>query len=84
MPVISNPTPEQLQVLLNAPALAPPPGIIPNFTDPPNLHRTGVAVQALLLSTFAVAIRIYTKARIMRQMAAADCTTLPLAAGSSR
>ena len=77
---MSNPTPEQLETLLNGPALAPPPGVVPNFVDPPNLYRTGVAVQivTLILSTFAVAMRLYTKARMMRQMAAADCTTLLL------
>lgn len=78
MSTMSNPTPEQLEILLTGPALAPPPGVFPNFVDPPNLRHTGVAVQivTLILSTFAVAMRIYTKARIMHQMAAADCTTL--------
>lgn len=85
MSAISNPTPEQLQALLNGPGLVPPPGVIPNFIDPPNLRHTAIAVQVvtLVLSTFAVAMRIYTKAYIKRQMAAADCMNLPFLAGSS-
>ncbi|KAF6226863.1 hypothetical protein HO133_008304 [Letharia lupina] len=78
MSAISNATPEQLQALLNGPALKPPPGVIPDFTDPSTSHRRGVAVEivSLLLSAFAVAMHIYTKARFMHQMAAAACTTL--------
>lgn len=73
MSAISNATPEQLQALLNGPALKPPPGVIPDFTDPSTSHRRGVAVEivSLLLSAFAVAMHIYTKARFMHQMAAA-------------
>lgn len=82
---MSSPTPEQLQALLNGPALKPPPGVVPNFIDPPNLYDTAIAVQivTLVLSTVAVAMRIYTKVRIIHQMAAADCRSFLFFAGFS-
>ena len=78
MSATTHPTPEQLQILLNGPALAPPPGVIPNFIDPPNLDRTGTVVQliTLIVSTLAIIMRIYTKARILHQIAGADCAAL--------
>lgn len=65
MAVPPNTSPEQLQALLEGPALAPPPGVLPNFTDPPNLRRTGVValLVTLVLSTLAVTMRIYTGGR---------------------
>ena len=64
--------------LLEGPALAPPPGVLPNFTDPPNLRRTGVValLVTLVLSTLAVTMRTYTRGLIMRQVRAADCSTI--------
>ncbi|KAI0861224.1 hypothetical protein F4860DRAFT_476338 [Xylaria cubensis] len=49
--------------LLNGPALAPPPGITANFTDPPNLNTYAHASLSLflILSTVAVAGRIYAR-----------------------
>ncbi|KAI4089059.1 MAG: hypothetical protein LQ344_005630 [Seirophora lacunosa] len=71
MATSANPTPEQLQVLLNGPALPPPPGVIPQLDHPPNLQGTGIAVQivCLVLSTIALCMRLYTKTRIIRQLA---------------
>ena len=85
MSAMSTPTPEQLQALLDGPALAAPPGVIPNFSDPPSSYDAAVAINIvfLALSTLTLAMRIYTKARIMHQMALADCTTLLLLATSS-
>ncbi|MCJ1391056.1 hypothetical protein MMC18_003917 [Xylographa bjoerkii] len=37
-------TPEQLQAILNGPALAPPPDVEPNFVDPYSLKNTFIAV----------------------------------------
>lgn len=75
MATSANPTPEQLQVLLNGPALPPPPGVIPQLDHPPNLQGTGIAVQivCLVLSTIALCMRLYTKTRIIRQLVPADC-----------
>ena len=82
---MSSPTPEQLQALLNGPALAAPPGVISNFSDPPSSYDAAVAINIvfLVLSTLTLAMRIYTKVRIIHQMALADCTTLPFLASSS-
>ncbi|KAM0803469.1 hypothetical protein BDR22DRAFT_970763 [Usnea florida] len=78
MSAMSSPTPEQLQALLNSPALTPPPGVVPNFVDPPNSYDAAVAINIvfLVLSTLSLAMRIYTKVRIMHQMALADYSIL--------
>ncbi|OCL08895.1 hypothetical protein AOQ84DRAFT_266597, partial [Glonium stellatum] len=48
---------------LEGPALAPPPGIVPNFTGPPNQDALGYAllITGLSLSVIAVVIRLYAK-----------------------
>ncbi|CAG8962026.1 hypothetical protein HYFRA_00014135 [Hymenoscyphus fraxineus] len=65
---------EALRQLLEGPALAPPPGMHPNFIDPPNLQSQirAVEILTLLLATLAVATRIYTKARILKRVASED------------
>ena len=74
-----NTSPEQLQALLEGSALAPPPGVLPNFTDPPNSRRTGVVglLVTLVLSTLAVTMRIYIRGLVMCQVGGADCSTIP-------
>ena len=56
--------------------LAPPPGVVPNLVNPPNSARVAEAISIvdLVLSTLAVAMRLYTKVHVMHQIAAADCT----------
>ena len=73
-------TPEQyhaaLQTLLNGPAGLPPAGVIPNLENPlQNLASIFHVTAALTLSftTFAVAIRIYTKRCLLRSMGYEDC-----------
>lgn len=75
MATLSDLTPQQLQALLDGPALPPPPGIIPQLDHPPNLRTTGNAVQivCLVLATLALCMRLYTKAAIIRQIVLADC-----------
>ena len=67
MSAMSSPTTEQLQSLLNGPALAAPPGVLPNFSDPPSSYDAAVAINIvfLVLSTLTLATRIYTKVCIM-------------------
>lgn len=67
-----------LQQLLEGPALAPPPGTTPNFENPPNLNAASysMAVVAIALPTIAVALRLYTKAFIVRAPAWEDWVTL--------
>ncbi|RAQ76213.1 hypothetical protein COH20_001520 [Aspergillus flavus] len=65
---------EQRQALLDGPAASPPSGVVPNLADPPNLQAVGRALilvfWSLALITFA--IRIYTKAFIIRSFRISD------------
>ena len=50
------------------PGLKPPPGVKPNFANPPDSYRVaGVVVVSLCLafSTFFVAARLYTKVHVL-------------------
>ncbi|KAI0011899.1 hypothetical protein F4779DRAFT_570835 [Xylariaceae sp. FL0662B] len=56
------------------PALHPPPGVSPNFSNPPNGNvgaNVGIAI-CLFLMAFAVPIRIYSKVFCMKQVKAED------------
>ena len=59
----------------NFPALAPPPGVVPNFTNP---YTTAPPVRIAMavmvgVATAACIARIFTKAYVMRQFQAEDC-----------
>ncbi|KAL2751907.1 hypothetical protein ACRALDRAFT_2064536, partial [Sodiomyces alcalophilus JCM 7366] len=56
-------TPEELEGLLAAPALEPPPGVIPNFENPPNRNGLAVAVTTLCIaiSTLCLFLRAYVR-----------------------
>lgn len=68
-------TPEQLQELLDGPAVAPPAGIIPNLAHPPNIHTVCYLTFSLCVSftSLAVVIRMYTKRVLIRSIAYEDC-----------
>ena len=75
-------TAEQSQVafrrLLEGPAMSPPPGVIPNYHDPPNLDAM-IALTAAVCVTFgtlAVLLRMYTKVFILRALVREDCRFL--------
>ncbi|KAI0188221.1 hypothetical protein EV127DRAFT_368553 [Xylaria flabelliformis] len=55
--------PDQQQAILDGPGLAPPPGITPNFENPPNQNLMVLAVLSVALSvaTTSVLIRIWAK-----------------------
>ena len=61
--------------ILSQPALKPPPGVRPNFVDPPNLKTpfTAIIISLLVLNSIAVGSRIYTKAVVVRKLALEDC-----------
>lgn len=63
------------QIILDAPAMQPPPGMTPNFNDPPNLQHGVILTLALCttLSTLTVMLRICTKLFIVRQTTIDDC-----------
>lgn len=73
-------TTTRLEALLNGPALAPPPGEVPDFADPPNqvLMLTVVLTICAILSTFAICIRMYVKARMIRKMHLEDCAYIQI------
>jgi hypothetical protein len=58
----------------NIPAMVPPPGHLSNFDEPENLHSVvfGVGVTSIILMTTALAIRIYTKAVLLKEMRAEE------------
>lgn len=65
----------KLEELLNGPAGVPPPGILPNFNNPPNLHTSIFAAEAvcLTLTSLAVLIRLYTRHFLLRSVGYDDC-----------
>ena len=64
---VPNPTPEQLEIL-DGPSLLPPDGEVSNFENPYSIAPIvlGVAIAGGVLSTLFVAIRLYTKAFIIK------------------
>ena len=70
-------TPAQLQALLDGPAGSPPPGVIPNFVDPPSIYPQIIVtlVLTLSISTLALVIRTYTKLRVIKAWHLEDCTS---------
>ncbi|KAI0023352.1 hypothetical protein F4780DRAFT_77269 [Xylariomycetidae sp. FL0641] len=66
----SQMTPEEKEAFLNLPALTPPPGVIPNFDNPPNQDAMvlGVTIFCLVIATIAVAIRAYAKIFCFRKV----------------
>jgi hypothetical protein len=60
------------------PAMAPPLGQTSNFDNPETMHPVvlGVAIATIALMVIAVAIRVYTKGVIMRDMKVEECQSL--------
>ncbi|PYI01187.1 hypothetical protein BO78DRAFT_379489 [Aspergillus sclerotiicarbonarius CBS 121057] len=69
---------EQRQALLDGPAASPPPGVVPNLVDPPNLQALGRALILVFwsLALIAFTIRIYTKVFIIRSVRVSDYTMI--------
>lgn len=57
------------------PAMAPPPGQTSNFDNPETMHTTvlAVAIATIGLMTMGVAVRVFTKGFIMRDMKIEEC-----------
>ena len=70
----------EFQMKLDGPALAPPPGVRPNFVNPENLHAVIIAIVTLCvsISTFFFWMRMYTKLFIFRKTGWEDCNFCPL------
>ncbi|KAH9908494.1 hypothetical protein F4778DRAFT_717402 [Xylariomycetidae sp. FL2044] len=60
--------------ILNGPALAPPPGVLPNLTNPPNQNDIGLAVSIICLAvaTTAITLAAYAKIRCMKKVELED------------
>ncbi|KAI1754179.1 cytochrome P450 [Xylaria castorea] len=67
---------------LNGPALAPPDGVVPNFTNPPNEDALGIAVISicLVLATTAGLLRAYSRIIVTAKLRIEDCKFLGLVA----
>lgn len=64
-----------LEAILEGPGLKPPPGVVPNFVDPPSQSAANVATQSIcmILGTVCVFIRLYTRFFIVRSHGWEDC-----------
>lgn len=68
--------PDWLQeIILNGPALAPPPGVTSNLEHPPNMNVLGIAVVTLCLavSTIVFSLEAYAKLYCMKKVHIEDC-----------
>lgn len=67
-----------LQKALDGPAMAPPPGVKPNFVNPPNLEKEFYVdlILCLTISVLVVCMRMWTKARLVRKIQIEDCKKL--------
>ncbi|KAI1126005.1 hypothetical protein F5Y10DRAFT_245887 [Nemania abortiva] len=67
-------TPAQQELVLDSPALQPPPGIQPNFYDPPNANNIvyPTLILGLFLSSIAIFIRIHGRWYCMKTVAIRD------------
>ncbi len=64
------------EAFLDLPALAPPPGVTPNFIDPPNLRQPWLAVVQITLATLAVFMRLFTKKFVVKRVLIDDCESI--------
>ena len=67
---------QQDAAILRLPALAPPPGVTPDFTNPKNIGPRLVILGAILLTFVIIALanRAYTKLYIVRKVSLDDFT----------
>ncbi len=63
------------QQLHNAPASPPPPGVLPNFVDPPSHKPEIITLEGLFLSLMlmAVGVRVFVRFRVIKMWAWGDC-----------
>ncbi|MCJ1325237.1 hypothetical protein MMC10_001899 [Thelotrema lepadinum] len=68
---MNNLTPAQLAQI---PVSTPPPGVVPNFTDPPNNTHGGIAAIAIALGLMLIFVflRVYTRLKVHKTFASED------------
>lgn len=82
-PIMAATKPLPLELMLELPALIAPPGVKYNFANPSNL-RTDFYIDLVLcltISSLAVGMRVWTKARLIKKFGREDCkefSILPL------
>lgn len=61
------------------PALAPPPGVVPNFVNPVSLTVPLIvaSVISLVLAVIFVSVRLYSSLRLTHSPGVDDCTLSP-------
>lgn len=71
-------TPAQKLAFLNGAALTPPPGVTPQFIDPPNHNPLsyGIVIAGIALAAMAVIMRLYTRIFCAKKMRVEDCEFL--------
>jgi hypothetical protein len=59
---------------LDGPALAPPPGIVPNFNNPPNQNglARGVLGATVAIATVSMVLRLYGRFYLLRKVSPED------------
>ncbi|KAH7323134.1 hypothetical protein B0I35DRAFT_477021 [Stachybotrys elegans] len=59
---------------LFGPAMTPPPGIVPNFEDPPNRTRLGfiITTTCLVITSFFWLVRVYSRLFLLRRVRLED------------
>lgn len=69
-------SPEELDALLAAPALAPPPGVTPNFDNPSrhNDYAWGITTVCMVVATLCLFLRWYVRIWLDRRVRMEDGT----------
>jgi hypothetical protein len=67
---------DQREAALDGPALAPPPGVVPNFEHPPNSNVVAQVLIPVLLTlvTLALLLRSYAKFVVLKSLSVDDGT----------
>lgn len=62
----------------NGPALAPPPGVVPNFDNPPNNNplAIGVLSACAAVATICLFLRAYARVLLLRKVQIEECMCL--------
>lgn len=73
--ILTRRNPKMLQ--LNDPAMTAPPGMHSNFVNPSDLKTEGLILMIFCLtaSTLVVAMRMWTKCRLLHKMTVEDCSS---------
>ncbi|TGJ84619.1 hypothetical protein E0Z10_g4159 [Xylaria hypoxylon] len=72
-------SPEALEKLMDGPALTPPPGVVPNFDNPPNWNHWGILtnILCLFITLLVIGLRAYAKIICVRKLHIEDYLIVP-------